>query len=59
MNVFYNEVLTIVNCGMSPIREDVDGVPVMAMIECNKKYIRRCAENILNDFTDGEFSFDI
>ena len=37
-----------------PCREEIDGIPVMAMIECNNKYSLRCAEDIMNDFTDGE-----
>ena len=59
MYVFYNEVLenqnsTFIDANLITAFESGE---TMAMIENNRRYIRRCAENIICDYRSGKLNY--
>lgn len=50
MYIFFNNILHRENFGFS-----LETGEEMAMIESNRRYIRRCADNIISDFKEGKW----
>lgn len=56
MFIYYNDISSVLEYFETTGSVREFGL-AMAMIESNRRYTRRCAENILTDFKDGEYLY--